>query len=187
MRDFNTQVPINYPDHLQDAPGQKGRHGVQGSEFRQLDFDSGERFALHPAAGLLDLHDAADAERRQQGPELRQEPRAPAFHAAEEGHVQGRGGRGRGQGRAAGDHRIPARAAEVPEAGRPHSEGRAADRLSGNRQDAAGARHRRRSQRAVLLDLRLGFRRDVRGRGREPRARPVRAGQEECALHHLHR
>ena len=29
---------------------------------------------------LLDLHDAADAERRQQGPQLRQEPRAAALH-----------------------------------------------------------------------------------------------------------
>ena len=44
-----------------------------------------------------------------------------------------------------------------------------------------------RSQRAVLLHLRFGLRGDVRGRGRQPRARPVRAGQEERALHHLHR
>ena len=36
--------------------------------------------------------------------------------AAEEGHLQGRGRRGRGQGRAAGDHRVPAGAPEVPEA-----------------------------------------------------------------------
>ena len=33
----------------------------------------------------------------------------------------------------------------------------------------------------------LGLRRDVRGRRRLARARPVRAGQEERALHHLHR
>jgi cell division protease FtsH len=33
----------------------------------------------------------------------------------------------------------------------------------------------------------LGLRRDVRRRRREPRARPLRAGQEERALHHLHR
>ena len=38
----------------------------------------------------------------------------------------------------------------------------------------------------VLLDLRLGLRRDVRRRRRQPRARPVRAGQAELALHHLH-
>ena len=153
---------------------------------------AGFRFCLNASPfivllGVLDLHDAADAERRKQGAQLRQEPRAPALHAAEEGDVQGRRRRRRGQGRAAGDHRVPARAAEVPEARRPHSQGRAADRTSGNRQDAAGARDRRRSQRAVLLDLRLGLRRNVRRRRREPRPRPVRAGQEERALHHLHR
>ena len=35
--------------------------------------------------------------------------------------------------------------------------------------------------RAVLLDLRLGVRRDVRGRRRRPRARPVQAGAREGA------
>jgi hypothetical protein len=94
---------------------------------------------------------------------------------------------GRGQGRASGDYRIPARAAEIPEAGRPHSQGSAADRTSGNGQDPAGASHRRGSQRAVLFHFGLGLCGDVRGRGRQPRARPVRAGQEECAVHHLHR
>ena len=38
----------------------------------------------------------------------------------------------------------------------------------------------------VLLDLRLRLRRDVRRRGRLAGARPVRAGQAELALHHLH-
>ena len=41
--------------------------------------------------------------------------------------------------------------------------------------------------RPVLLDVRFGLRRDVRRRRREPRARPLRAGQEPRALHHLHR
>ncbi len=50
-----------------------------------------------------------------------------------------------------------------------------------------GARDRRRGERAVLHDLRLRFRRDVRRRRRQPGARHVRAGQEERALHHLHR
>ena len=40
--------------------------------------------------------------------------------------------------------------------------------------------------RAVLLDLRLGLRRDVRRRRRLARARPLRAGQAEQPLHHLH-
>ncbi len=47
--------------------------------------------------------------------------------------------------------------------------------------------HRRRGQGAVLLDLGLRFRRDVRRCGRLPRARYVRPGQEARALHHLHR
>ena len=57
----------------------------------------------------------------------------------------------------------------------------------GHRQDAAGARDRGRSERAVLLDFRFGFCGDVCRRRRKPRARPVRTGQEERALHHLHR
>ena len=118
---------------------------------------------------------------------LRQVEGQAARVPAEEGHVQGRRRRRRGQGRAAGDHRVPARAPEVPEAGRAHPQGRAADGPPGNRQDAARARDRGRGERAVLLDLGLGLRRDVRGRRRQPRARPVRAGQEERALHHLHR
>ena len=48
-------------------------------------------------------------------------------------------------------------------------------------------RRRRRGQRAVLHHFRFGLRRNVRRRRRKPRARHVRAGQEECAVHHLHR
>jgi cell division protease FtsH len=66
-------------------------------------------------------------------------------------------------------------------------EGRAAGRPARHRQDAARARHRGRGGRAVLHHLGLRLRRDVRGRRREPRARHVRAGQEERALHRLHR
>ena len=96
-------------------------------------------------------------------------------------------GRRRGQGRASGNHRVPEGTAEVPETGRPHPEGRAADGPSGNRQDASRPRRRRRSQRAVFLDQRLRFRRDVRRRWRVPRPRPVRTGEEERALHRVHR
>ncbi len=46
----------------------------------------------------------------------------------------------------------------------------------GHRQDAARPRRRRRGGGAVLLDLRLGVRRDVRRRRRRPGARPVRPG-----------
>ena len=39
---------------------------------------------------------------------VRQEPGAPALHAAKESHVQGRGRRGRSQRRAERDYRVPA-------------------------------------------------------------------------------
>ena len=58
---------------------------------------------------------------------------------------------------------------------------------AGHRQDAAGPGGGRRGRRAVLHAVRLGVRGDVRGRGRRPRARPLRAGQGQGALHHLHR
>ncbi len=45
----------------------------------------------------------------------------------------------------------------------------------------------RRGKRTVLHDFRFGFRRNVCGRRRLARTRHVRAGEEECALHHLHR
>ncbi len=70
---------------------------------------------------------------------------------------------------------------------RPHSQGCAARRPARHRQDADGQGHLRRSRRAVLLGLRLGVRGDVRRRGRQPGARPVRAGQAQLAVHHLHR
>ncbi len=54
--------------------------------------------------------------------------------------------------------------------------GDAAGRPARHRQDAAGARRRRRGGRAVLLDQRLGIRGDVRRRRRGARARSLRAG-----------
>jgi cell division protease FtsH len=47
--------------------------------------------------------------------------------------------------------------------------------------------HRRRGRCPVLFDLGFGFRRDVRGSGRQPRSRPVQPGKGQFALHHLHR
>ena len=85
------------------------------------------------------------------------------------------------------DQGLPAEPGPLPGARREDPQGRAALRPARHRQDAAGARGRRRGGRAVLHDLRLGLRRDVRRRRRLPRARPVRAGQAELAVHHLRR
>ncbi len=76
---------------------------------------------------------------------------------------------------------------KIPAPRRQDPEGVLAGRTSGHRQDVARPRDRRRSERAVLHHLRLGLRRDVRRRRCIPCPRHVRAGQEERALHHLHR
>ena len=96
-------------------------------------------------------------------------------------HVRRRRGRRRGEGGAPGDHRVPARPGEVPAPRRADPQGRSPPRASRHRQDAAREGRRGRGGRAVLLHERLRFRRDVRRRRREPRARPVRAGQAERA------
>ena len=184
---FRTTAPPDFPDYIKALLAKKVQVTVERDQtpaWANMLISWAPVPAPHRLLGLL--HEA-DAERRQQGALLRQVQGQAARLAAEEGHVQGRGRRGRGQGRAAGDHRVPARAPEVPEAGRPHPQGRAPHGPPGNGQDAPRPRHRRRGQRALLLHLRLGLRRDVRGRGRLARARPVRAGQEERPLHHLHR
>ena len=85
------------------------------------------------------------------------------------------------------DQGLPAEPGPLPGARREDPQGRAALRPARHRQDAAGPRGGRRGRGAVLHDLRLGLRGDVRRRRRLPGARPVRAGQAELAVHHLRR
>ncbi len=73
----------------------------------------------------------------------------------------------------------------IPAPWRTNSQGRFARWPAGYGQDASGTRYRGRGECAVLYDLRFRLCRDVRGRWRQPRARYVRAGEEECALHCL--
>jgi len=80
----------------------------------------------------------------------------------------------------AGNHRVSAGAAEVPEAGRADSEGRAADRPPGTGKTLLARAIAGRGQRSVFLYLRIGLCRDVRWGRRQPRARPVRAGQKNA-------
>ena len=83
-----------------------------------------------------------------------------------EDHLPRRRGRRRGGRGAPRDQGVPREPEEVPGARRADPQGRAALRAAGHRQDAARPRGRRRGGRAVLLDLRLGLRRDVRRRRR---------------------
>src|SRR4051812_12536434 len=89
---------------------------------------------------VLGLLHAADAERRQQGALVRQEQGEAVLERAEEGDVKGCRGRGGGEGRTAGDHRVPPRAAEISEARWPYPEGCPVDGPPWNGQDASRAR-----------------------------------------------
>jgi hypothetical protein len=68
---------------------------------------------------------------------------------------------------------IPEIPREVPGAGRPHTQGRAAHRAARHRQDAFSQGCCRRGRHAVFLYIRFRIRGDVCGRGRFPRARPL--------------
>ena len=93
----------------------------------------------------------------------------------------------RGGGGARRDRRVPAYAGAVrprrcAHAGRPVAFG-----ASGDRQDDAGARARRRGGRALLRGECVRVRGEVRRRGREQGARPVQARPRERACGDLHR
>ena len=121
---------------------------------------------VHPDRADLPVPDEPDAGRRLEGHAVRQ-VQGEADH---QGHAEddvrrrrrcGRGGRG-----APRDQGVPAGPGEVPGGRRQDPQGRAALRRARHRQDAARPRRRRRGRGAVLLDLRLGLRRDVRRRRR---------------------
>ena len=91
---FSTTVPANYPDMyktLQDEKVSITVNNSSGNSWLPILINFSPLLALF---GDLVLHGSPDAERRQQGNVVRQEPRPPALHAAEEGHVQGRSRRG---------------------------------------------------------------------------------------------
>src|SRR3989442_296161 len=88
---------------------------------------------------------------------------------------------------AAGVRRMPGGPGKVPAGRRPAAQGRVARGAARDRQDAARQSGRRRGGPAVLLDVGLRLRRDVRRRRCLARARPVRARESARALHHLHR
>ena len=118
---------------------------------------------------------------------LRPQPRATLRRAGAGRALRARRGRRRSQGRAGRDRRFPQVAREVRGDGRAHPQRRAAGRPARHGQDADQPRGGRRGGRALLQHLGLRVRRDVRRRRRQPRARPVRAGQAAGAEHHLRR
>ncbi len=127
------------------------------------------------------------AGRRQPGDAVRQVQGQGRQQGHAEDDLPGRRRLRGGDRGARGDQGVPGRAGQVPGGRGEDPQGRPAVRPARHRQDAAGPGGRRRGRGAVLLDLRLGLRGDVRRRRRQPRPGPVRAGQGERAGHRLHR
>ena len=185
-----TQYPAQFSDTIVEKLGaaenkpdlqHRGAPGVLPDHDADLP-DPARPGAAHPV-----LDDEQRPGRRQPGDVVRQVQGQAAVQGHAQDHVRrrGRGRRGRrGTGR---DQGLPAEPGPLPGARRQDPQGRAALRPARHRQDAAGPRGGRRGRGAVLHDLRLGLRGDVRRRRRLPGARPVRAGQAELAVHHLRR
>ncbi|CAA9499238.1 MAG: Cell division protein FtsH, partial [uncultured Solirubrobacteraceae bacterium] len=104
-----------------------------------------------------------------------------------EDHLQRRRRHRRGRGRARRDRRLPQEPRALPEARRTHPARRPALGPSRDRQDAVGARHRRRGRRAVLLGVGVRVRRGDRRHRRLARPRPLPAGQGGGPGDRLHR
>ena len=101
-------------------------------------------------------------------------------------HLRRRGRHRRGQGRGDGDRRVPqepARNSSASAAAFPAACCWSASPGTGKTLLAKAIAGE--ADVPVLQHQRLGFRRDVRRRRRQPRARPVQAGQGQQPLHHL--
>ena len=91
---FHTIVPANYPDMYKKLTDKGVPYG-----FKDISNGTWPSWILNlaplvSAGRALVLHDPADADGRQQGAVVWQEPGSAALHAAEEDHVQRRSRRG---------------------------------------------------------------------------------------------
>ena len=169
-------------DHRPAAPGRRQGHGrgrrQPGAAAAQPARPAGpDRHPLHAAA--------PEQPPGQPDGRLHQAPGRVPAGGEDAGHLRRGGRRGRGQAGARGGGDIPQVTGNLHPAGRAHAPRHPAGRASRHGQDAALASGGRRGRGALLLDERLGLRRDVRGRRRRPRARPLQARQEELTLHRI--
>ena len=114
------------PGQVAQGPGRQDRRQAAGQQPGTPSCCSGCPMLLFIGVWIFFMRQMQGG--RRQGAVLRQGARPADLGEAEQGHVPGRGGRGRGQGRAARDHRVPEGSAQVPEARRQDPEGRAAGR-----------------------------------------------------------
>ncbi len=185
-------------DPVRDGPGRSGDRrqarsrrregdgrGPQRLSWRDPFLGSAARRLLFPVDLSVPRHGREARARRNDVD--RQIARENLCRDRHQGHVQGRGGRRRGQIRVAGDRIVPEGHQVLRPARGAHAQGHSAGRPSGNGKDAAGAGGGGRGRRSLLLDLRLRVRGNVRRRRRRAGARSVRAGAQGGPLHHLHR
>ncbi|CAA9219985.1 MAG: Cell division protein FtsH, partial [uncultured Corynebacteriales bacterium] len=184
------QDHLRVPDRARRAGRPVARQRRPGVRDQDQPAEHLRHPAGQPAADPADrlpavLHHELGAGRRLPGDELRQVEGQAGQQGHPEDDVRRRRRGGRGHRGAPGDQGVPGEPGQVPGHRRQDPQGRPAVRPARHRQDAAGPRGRRRGRGAVLLDLRLGLRRDVRRRRRLPGAGPVRAGQDQRAGDHL--
>ena len=166
------------------------RAGEEGRADRRADVARADRVQLRRPRARRRLHDprrlhAVSGHQRADSGARNEDPRGE--FRGNHGHVCGRRRRRRGEGGSEGDRRLPPRAGTLFRHRRPHPQGRAARRSSGNRQDAARPIDCRRGEGAVPLRQRLGLRRDVCRRRRVAHPQAVPGCAPPPDLHHLHR
>ena len=143
-RTFQTYTPDD--PSLVQTPDRQERAGDRQAGRRRRQSAAALPAVLVPDAAAdrrLGVLHAPDAGRRRPRHGLRQVARPDADREAGPRDLRGRRRHRRGQGRAAGDRRVPEGPAEVPAPGRQDPQGRAAGRPARHRQDAARPRHRR--------------------------------------------
>ena len=91
---FHTTVMSGYTDMIKELRDKGVNITVKDAQGGGWPTLAAEPGPVHLAGCAVVHHDPPDADRRQQGAVVRQEPGAPALHAAEEGDVQGRRRRG---------------------------------------------------------------------------------------------
>ncbi len=175
------------------APDRPGRGG-QRQAGRRGALAAGDAAALvrpgDPAGAAVRVPDAPGraAARAGRSPGLGRS-RAKRYDARRAaGDVRGRGGHRRGRGRARRDRRLPAQPGPLPPSRRARSRAACCCRgRPGTGKTLLARAVAGEAERALLLAVGLGVRRDDRGRRRQPRARPVRPGEGDGAGDHLHR
>ena len=191
--DRRQRVPHHLSDRVRRRPDGAAEEVRRADRGRSAEAQRAAGHARHrdPARAADRRHPAVRDEPvagwRRSGDAVRSQQAQDRQQGRAEDDVRRRRRCRRGDRGAAGGQGLSAAPGEVPGDGGEDPPRRAAVRPSRNRQDPARPRGRRRGGGAVLLDLGVGLRRDVR-RGRcGPGARSVRASEGQRPGDRVHR